>query len=357
MTRYRLLDSCRGLAAMTVLLYHVGRISGHDSGFFGHLDEGLGIGVPIFFLLSGFLLYRPFVSARVKGTDVDVRRFAVRRLLRIVPAYWVALTLLTMSGAISGAFSGDWWRYYGFSQVYSASTLGGGMGVAWTLCVELTFYALLPLYALATARLGPRHEVVLLAALAGVSLAFRAVVIHNNWAYTLPGTFIWFVPGMMLALLSTSVPGRLAVWGSDRAIACWSLALALFVVHSEWAGPVTDTALAALIAFLFVLPAVFPGGQIPHRLLNIGPLMWIGTISYAIYLYHATLMAWLYSHGATGWVPLAVVTIAVTIPVAAASWYLLERPILNLKPRRRSVGRRAAEPSQAIVVPASEASK
>lgn len=73
--------------------------------------------------------------------------------------------------------------------------------------------------------------------------------------------------------------------------------------------------------------------------------MWIGTISYAIYLYHATLMAWLYAHGATGWLTLAVVTIAITIPVAAASWYFLERPTLNWKPKPRQIGLPVSEAS------------
>ena len=74
-------------------------------------------------------------------------RYARRRALRILPGYWVALTLLAIFPGVVGVFTGDWWRYYGYLMLYFERTRNGGIQVAWTLCVEVTFYIALPVWA------------------------------------------------------------------------------------------------------------------------------------------------------------------------------------------------------------------
>jgi peptidoglycan/LPS O-acetylase OafA/YrhL len=70
--------------------------------------------VGVFFALSGFLLYRPYLAARLAGRpQPSTRSFLRRRWLRILPAYWVALTVLAIWPGLPGVFTGDWWRYYG----------------------------------------------------------------------------------------------------------------------------------------------------------------------------------------------------------------------------------------------------
>jgi peptidoglycan/LPS O-acetylase OafA/YrhL len=97
-------DGVRGVAALLVLSYHVTgetKINlrhGRAYELMTHLD----IGVALFFLISGFLLYRPFLSARTLGTPRPTfRLFMRRRLLRIVPAYWFALTVLLVWPGLS----------------------------------------------------------------------------------------------------------------------------------------------------------------------------------------------------------------------------------------------------------------
>ena len=104
----------------------------------------------VFFVLSGFLLYRPFFNAEL--TDAPrprIRDFARRRVLRIVPAYWLTLTALAIFPGLVGVFSDHWWRYYGFLQVYSSPPLLRitGIPVAWSLCIEVSLYLALPFYA------------------------------------------------------------------------------------------------------------------------------------------------------------------------------------------------------------------
>src|SRR3954453_21555260 len=160
---FALFDSLRGLAVLSVIGFHVASLTGRLSeGPFGRVMFVLGgEAVIVFFVISGFLLYRPFVAARAAGRPLPrTGAFLFRRAFRIVPAYWVILTLLAIYPGLHGPFTEDWWRYYFFLQLYSPDTVLAGLPVAWTLCVEVTFYLLLPLWALGVRRLRPAggHE-------------------------------------------------------------------------------------------------------------------------------------------------------------------------------------------------------
>ena len=86
--RFPLFDGLRAIAALSVLTFHVAAISGAlERGFAGDVLAMLSRGVILFFVISGFLLYRPFVAARAGGRHApSSTRYARRRILRIVPA-------------------------------------------------------------------------------------------------------------------------------------------------------------------------------------------------------------------------------------------------------------------------------
>ena len=138
--RFPLVDSLRAIAALSVLVYHTGyATSAIRQPVYGAFIERLNVGVTLFFVISGFLLYRPFVAARLLGAPSSrLRDYARRRLLRIVPAYWLALTVLAIYPGLSGVFTNHWWIYYGFLQIYNDGTVLQGIGPAWTLCIEIT---------------------------------------------------------------------------------------------------------------------------------------------------------------------------------------------------------------------------
>ena len=148
--RFPLFDSLRAIAALCVLAAHVSFVSQAETrSAAGPFLAQLTVGVCIFFLISGFLLYRPYFAARYHGQGRPrTWDYARRRVLRIVPAYWVALTVLAIGPGLVGVFSGDWWAYYGFAQSYRDETGLQGMSQAWSLCVEVTFYIALPAYAI-----------------------------------------------------------------------------------------------------------------------------------------------------------------------------------------------------------------
>lgn len=391
--RFPLFDSLRAIAALSVFVFHlplVARLS-LDNPVRPYLLE-LNVGIAVFFLISGFLLYRPFAQARYAGEARPATLpFAARRGLRIVPAYWVALVFTVLLVGASGeattatkVFSPRGVvSYFGFLQIYDSNTLLGGISAAWTLCVEVTFYAMLPLWALLLRRVPCRssREFVRseLLALGGLFLAgaawttvaalntqpsaavFFDVTVIKPWLYLLPAYLDHFALGMGLAVLSVAVADRAVqprmVREIDRApwLPWLIAALALFAMAhlSAWV-PETFAAqfiarheLQAVFAFALLLPAVFgdPRRGLVRKLLANRVLLWVGLVSYGVYLWHVAIMSELNDRGALDslssfWYIAA--ALGLTLLAAAASFYAVERPALRLG-RRLSHRRRSQD--------------
>ncbi len=225
--RFRLLDSLRAIAALGVLVGHTAGATHLVTRYWwGPLLASGNQGVTIFFILSGFLLYRPMVSSRFHGAPRPTwRDYARRRLLRIVPAYWLALTILAIYPGLPGVFTRHWWWYYFFLQVYNHNISIGGIVIAWSLCIEVSFYLLLPLYSDLAGRLTRGlsmrsrvgAELCLLATLGIASLILRFV--DQTFPITLPLYLEWFAEGMGLAAgergaCPTSAPAPTACCGT-----------------------------------------------------------------------------------------------------------------------------------------------
>jgi peptidoglycan/LPS O-acetylase OafA/YrhL len=154
-TRFPLMDSIRAIALLAVVAAHASffmSVGGATS--LSHLR--FDFSVRVFFMISGFLLYRPFVRARLREWEApSTAAYFWRRLLRIVPAYWVALTAIAIWLGISYVFSARGVpTYYGFAQVYQPGWAVGGLPQAWSLCVEVLFYVMLPAWAWLMRRVG-----------------------------------------------------------------------------------------------------------------------------------------------------------------------------------------------------------
>lgn len=378
--RFPLLDAMRAIAALSIVAYHVAFFArATEHGVSGALLSRLGVGVTIFFVISGFVLYRPMVRARWDGEPPrSLREYARRRALRIVPAYWLALTVLAIYPGLLGVFGDRWWVYYGFGQVYSGDTILRGIGPAWSLCTELVFYAALPFLAVALGRAwrggrrrGVRAELAVLAALGLASLGFRATIELGDGAsyltQTILGTFDGFALGMALAVASVALADERERPAAIRLVAArpgvaWAAALACFAAAAAIGGPDpafllgTETpageamavrVLSLLTAVALLAPALFGDdeGGAPRRLLALPGLAWLGAISYGIYLWHypiiqrVTVGADMEGFpGGSGW-RIAAISVPIVIACAALSYHLLERPLV----RRGSRARRARE--------------
>jgi peptidoglycan/LPS O-acetylase OafA/YrhL len=369
----RQLDGLRAVAAITVVLLHaaVGSNAIVNGSWLGRIIFELEFPVPAFFMLSGYLLYRPFFAARMRGVPSPSRgRYFKRRLARLVPAYWVTLTIIGLLNLVPGVFGHRWWMFYGFAQIYSSTTNQQGLGVAWTLCVEITFYLSVPLIDIAIRTLGRwlrtqnwKLDVGFLLALGLLSFAFRVWVGNTDKVLqqSLFGTFDWFIPGMLLAIVTVIYADRevreLPAWLrflARKPLYCWLGAGALTVLsipllsgRTYLLDPGTVTPLAyaldfllqGAIAALIVAPAIVPGTDargigLPRRFLAMPVLCWLGTISYGIYLWHVPIMIELLKLGlfnlpGSQTVNLFVAALILSIAIASASWYLMEKPLLK----------------------------
>lgn len=371
--RFRQVDALRGIAAFSVLFYHVAfRFPQPRTQLMQYLTQR-NSGPPavclvIFFAISGFVIYRPFVAARWDGKPMPpLLPYAVRRFVRIVPAYWLALAVAGVWMSLPYLFTPTGFiRYFGFLQLYgNHSQVGGGIAVAWSLGVEMTFYASLPLLALAARRLGPRFgrmrsELVVLAGMVLTTVSFEIIVCQsiprsNTWLLSvldfLPGTLDFFAAGMLIAVLSVDVERRQTLPGWWRLIdRCawlpWLLGLGLLAFQGQlaahiWTGIsftgwwVAQHELKPIAAFLLILPLAFGSNRgLIRRVMGTPVLVYIGTVSYGFYLWHYQILLQLQKHLIPhGELITTVVVAALAYAAGSLSWFLLERPAMELTRR------------------------
>jgi peptidoglycan/LPS O-acetylase OafA/YrhL len=384
---FPLMDALRGIALVFVVFGHtydhtIGGLSGR------FLSQG-DVAIDVFFALSGFLLFRPYVRARAIGVpEPTAWDFYQRRAFRVLPGYWFALTvcaLLFGPTLVPGVFSTNWWHYYSFAQIYFPPHQYDGIAVAWTLSVDMAFYLILPLIALFTRWLGQRFGWVrgLLYPLVGlsiVSVVFRLLETLPNvfgsqepvvyFRSLLVTEFAYFAMGMIMAVLSVwsehnGVPTRLLRGLTRRPLLCWGLAAATYAVMCTyvmiiatpfntpiplpWIGPlslpvltVLNELLALIFTWLVFMPAMFDDiAGLPHRILSWRWLTYLGVVGYGTYLWHDSINLWLVHHTIfraasswpvwISWPSQFVVILVLAVAAGSLSYYVVELPFLKRK--------------------------
>lgn len=365
--RFAGLDGLRGLAALAVVATHVGFATGqYGRGTWGALLSRLAVGVAVFFVLSGFLLSRPWLLHAVRGSARPrAGAYLWRRALRILPAYWVAvLAGLTLVRTNRDATTVDWVRHLLLVQVYWPNWDRDGLSQMWSLCAEAAFYVVLPvIMAALLRRLRPwRLRPVLLLALAMTVVGLVTTSLTNGLHPVLPGQAGvwllrhagWFAGGIALAALSVQVndlPPRLrpVLRAAAQPGCCWAAAGAvLWISTTPLAGPVTldpsspaaavtSEVLYGTVALLLLLPLALPSRPgLLLAALDSPPLQRLGDLSYGIFLYHLVLLlgvrALLDQPLFTGsfWQTMLLTTAAAWL-CAAVSRRFLERPAMRLR--------------------------
>jgi peptidoglycan/LPS O-acetylase OafA/YrhL len=379
------LDAVRVLGALAVVAHHVGFATGVNIGtgpWAGWLAR-LDVGVAVFFALSGFLLFRPYAHAKATGTDGPATgRYLWRRVMRILPAYWltVAVCLLVLPrNADAGA--GDWVRHLTLTQIYEPYGLRHALGHTWSLATEVAFYALLPLLAAAllSGRRRAGRPLLILAGSAAVTATWVALMhtgvlslsLHTTW---LPSYGLWFGAGMALATVHVALRDDHAPrWRflddlGSAPLACWAAAAAvLAIATTPIAGPrslAEPTAgefglkmvLYTVFAVLLILPIAFGPQTRTKAVFSSGTVRWLGTISYGLFLWHPLVLELIYEISGrpefTGdTLQTFLLTVAVTIVLAALSYYAVERPLLRLSHRWPKSRRRTTESQSTTAVP------
>ena len=152
LSRVHALDALRGVAAAGVVASHVAYGVGLS------WEPGIGIWfirlhvfVSIFFIHSGYVLFRPYVYAKATGAPAP-RLWAQykKRFLRLVPAYWVVVIAVFLFVPRNPTSWQTWVQHFTFTQFYFDATLRPGIGQAWSLTAQVAFSVLLPFLAAAS---------------------------------------------------------------------------------------------------------------------------------------------------------------------------------------------------------------
>lgn len=384
--RFPGVEGLRGLAAAAVLLSHVYLYASPDGaryelGRVGVVPRASGTaGVVLFFTLSAFLLYRPFVAALLNGSrQPSVRGYLRNRMLRILPGYWLAvlgaglvlqttyLPPLQVQGRSLASEPEVLAANLLLVQSYAPSTLLTGIGPAWSLVVEMAFYLVLPLLAGLAVLLAARTAagrrrpwvaavvpafVLLAVGQAGAQLAAALPAGEGgpwagSWHAVVARSFLahagLFTGGLLLAVLHTQV-SRGAVrlprrWRGAAAAAAVGVGVPAFLALGEYRlaehpGTLLLSVSGVLLLALVVLPHESRSWLV--RVLACRPLQWTGLVSYGVFLWNEPLVWFLRAHGATavgrrGFAASLLLTLAAAGAVALLSWWLVERPSLAWK--------------------------
>ena len=394
----------RAIAASSILVFHVWLYSSPSGrrADIGPLDAvlpDLAFGVTIFFTLSGFLLYRPYVASLLRaGALISTRSYLRNRALRILPAYLVVLLLVTYvfrsvlvrrSGELqngTGLGPGEFLKSALFVWDYGPSSLGIGIGPAWSLAVEVVFYLVLPLLGLGAwwlARGSTNRRVRRLAAVAPVAAlllvglsgkvaaAFLVPPVHSyagwnaDWHSVIERSF-WcqadlFAFGMALAIVRVDWEDGLVRLPRGWRKFAIGVALGGYLL-TAWETRLDEqlsyspfNTLMALVCALVLALVVLPSRQTSRpsllvRALETRILVRVGLISYSLFLWHEPLTRFLQGHGMTldgaggFFVNLAAVALLAGL-LSTVTYLLVEAPAMRLKSRTSRVERPVEVPA------------
>ena len=364
--RYRELDGHRGIAAVAIVIFHVYQFC--NVAHFLYLGtpaytvlNSLDAMVPWFFVISAFLLFEPVAQSVIESRPpISGRGFLIRRAIRILPVYYVAVVVVWFSR--QQGLPGDWRdlvEHLTFTQVFDGKRIFYTIGPAWSLSVEVFFYLALLILALglprACRRLASRKQRIAVlagstAVLAAVSLGWKA---WSFWVEHRPttGSFTtWFGPmasldafavGMAVAIIAAAYADHRPLGSRARltlrlaALTILSVAFAIRQANA-WSGVYFSTLCAAGFGCLVAAAVLGPLDDRWGRALSCRPLLWLGAISYSIYLWHEpVLLALAGWHGLVRQAPgdfLRDTAIVLVVSVLAGwlSYSLIERPTSQL---------------------------
>jgi len=346
------LDGIRGIGVGVVVVHHV-LVADHDSIAAFHAGW---IGVDLFFVLSGFLITTTVLAQRGR----DLGDFARRRFWRLAPALALLLgwfVVISIGAPDHGHRLADAGK--SAAQVLNVTQawrppFSVYLGHLWSLSAEVQFYVVWPLVLAWLLRRGRSRGVIL----AGVAAAF-VLTAAERWVLADHGASwyrLYFAPDTRAAgLLAGCIVGLLFGWGAfDRspvlAPGARVLALPALVGIAAYVvfGPhFTDpdvyrwqlTAVVIAGAVLVAAAATCHGG-VTRPLLEAPPLVWLGQVSYSVYLWHVPLIAVVLSRWpAIGLAAKAAIVVPASLVLAWASYTFVERPLLSSSGRKRLFAR------------------
>lgn len=329
------IDGLRTMAVLPVVFYHAG-LPGFSGGY---------VGVDIFFVISGFLI-TSIIYGELSEGRFSILRFYERRARRILPALFVVIlasmivgwfTLIPadydeMGQSILSAllFVSNIWFWQTSGGYFQGGTDYLPMLHTWSLAVEEQFYILFPLLLMALQRFARRlllPAAVLLVVMSFLLAAWATPRMLSASFYLLP-TRIWelgFGSLLAMGLLPTAAPKALREGAGVLGLMCILLPVFLYDSRTSFPGL---AALPPVLGATLLIWAGTPGPTATSRLLSLRPMVWIGLISYSLYLWHWPIMAFVRNRLFTVELDstLQMVTILASVLAGWISWHFIERP-------------------------------
>ncbi len=325
MKRIPSLDGLRAISVAFVILSHLSK-SGHAPRFFYYFAA---LGVNVFFVISGYLITTILLYEHELTSTISLREFYIRRAYRIFPA------ALVFVAAVAIFFWPQFRWYHIAAAVFYVANYDLArpwlFGHLWSLSIEEQFYLLWP----SVLKRWHRHRVAIVASFIFIAPFWNAAMIHykigwGRWAF--PAVADALAAGCMLAMLGDRLPRVGARW----------FVLLLGVVLAVQVFPARTPWQTLLALFLFrplycfaIAGVVLHVVQTPYLVLNWKPVVWLGQISYSLYLWQEPFCA--NPQMRSGYWVLAALACAI------ASYYVVERPMLRLREKRNRTLRLSRE--------------
>ncbi|HYZ24621.1 MAG TPA: acyltransferase [Rhodopila sp.] len=334
------LDGLRAISIMLVLAAHF-------------VDPGIfpgGLGVYVFFVISGFLISRLLLTEHKSTGQISIPMFYMRRVLRLYPvivAYIICVigahiatgrpyNLLEPASAL--LYFANY--FYVYHQVHHIP-IEMPFGPFWSLSVEEHFYILFPV-TLLLFRGNPRRLLVVLTGLCAGCLGLR--ILGAWWHPAYLDTEVFYSEsqyridsiafGVILALVCEMESGRALIRrmaGPGSALAAAIVVLACLIVRDAWfRETLRYTVLGGAIGVLVAAVLFSPDLRPVQRILNSAVFVWVGRLSYSLYVWHEGVASFVPDHVIPLW-QAAAVKLCATLAIATVSFYVVEQPFLRLR--------------------------
>jgi peptidoglycan/LPS O-acetylase OafA/YrhL len=390
-------EGLRAAAAMSVMLGHFNLHLVPREMVPPALQHALNVagqGLTLFFVLSGFLLFGPFIGSAARGTPFDVSKYFLNRFLRIYPAYFTIFAIVALALGLAYTRAGsagdlgvqsvagtigrmtDFWPLAAnFLLVHTLTpwTIKTGLGVSWSLTAEVCFYLLLPLLAAAALRMSRRTGLSFAAAAVSLGMIVVGLACRNIGNAQVHGDeaaqFYQQWGGNWLAVYLRSILCQADFFGVGM------LAVVAFRHGSTIEGVIArrryrwltyaaalsgmaltrldhDFGFAVFFASLLLIVTTRTAASRRHPLTSLlewAPVRWLGVISYSFYLWHLPVIWGVYKWllqgefpGTPGGIAISYAAVlALTTALASATYLAIERPALLLKARPGRTGKLA----------------
>jgi peptidoglycan/LPS O-acetylase OafA/YrhL len=333
------LDGIRAISIFGVLLGHLMGTSGFlaQGGLITSVGDLGNFGVRVFFVVSGFLITHLLIQEHQKRGSISVKHFYIRRSFRIFPAFYCYLAVIAAL-ALAGLVSLQWGDF-GYAATYTINFVerkSWVVGHLWSLAVEEQFYLLWPAVIVLVGwkrAAGFALAAVLLAPLLRIGVWYGLPEYRGLLTKAFPTIFDTIATGCLLALYRD----RLFQWESYRNFLTspWFLLVPLAAIASNALASHTrpDFLVGQSVRNIGIALCIDwclrnPAGRV-GRFLSLAPLVWVGTLSYSLYLWQ---QLFLNRHSDAWWCRFPV-NVALAFGFAILSYYLVERPCQRLRQR------------------------